>query len=210
MCDGFYEFTQYALIDAIIAGVNLTNAKVKPVPAKVSMQLHAFKDAPPFNLDFNYCSVIGKLNYLTQTTRSNIMYATNQIAKYSSDPREPHGEAIPHLVWYLKKTRNLGVCFKPNTKKGFECYYNAYFLGKWKSYAAVDPSIAKSRSGWVVFYAGCPIIWASKLQSQVALSTTEAEYIAMSMALWDIISIMNLIKEMREHNIPVICTKPYI
>jgi hypothetical protein len=51
----------------------------------------------------------------------------------------------------------------------------------------VDPSTAKSRSGWIVFYAACPVCWASKLQSQVALSTTEAEYIAMSQALRDVI-----------------------
>ncbi len=52
-----YEFTQRALIDAIIADANLTDAKVKPAPAKVSLQLHAFKDAPPFALDFNYRSI---------------------------------------------------------------------------------------------------------------------------------------------------------
>ncbi len=53
MHNGFYKFTHHALINAIIKDVNLTDAKVKPVPAKVSMPLHAFKDAPPFNLNFN-------------------------------------------------------------------------------------------------------------------------------------------------------------
>jgi hypothetical protein len=91
--DGSYEFAQRARIDASIADVSLNDAKVKPVPAKVSLQLHSFKDALPFNLNFNYHSVVGKLNYLTQTTRPDIMYATHQLAKYSSDPREPHGEA---------------------------------------------------------------------------------------------------------------------
>jgi hypothetical protein len=57
---------------------------------------------------------------------------------------------------------------------------------------------AKSRSGWIIFYAGCPISWASKLQSQVALSTTKSEYIAMSQALKDIIPIMGLIQKMRK------------
>jgi hypothetical protein len=94
MCSGSYKFTQHTLINAIIKDVNLTDTKVKPVPAKVSMPLNAYKDAPLFNLNFNYCSVIGKLNYLTQTSRGDIMYATHQIAKYSSDPREPHGEPI--------------------------------------------------------------------------------------------------------------------
>jgi hypothetical protein len=49
-----------------------------------------------------------------------------------------------------------------------------------------------------------------KLQSQIALSTTEDEYIAMSQALHDIIPIMNLLEEMREQNFKVICIKPYV
>jgi hypothetical protein len=71
--DGSYEFTQCALIDSIISDVGLKDAKVKPVPAKVSLQLHAFKDKPPFVLNFNYRSAVGKLNYLAQTTRPYIM-----------------------------------------------------------------------------------------------------------------------------------------
>jgi hypothetical protein len=62
MQDGSYGFTQCTLINAIIKDANLTDAKVKPVPAKVSMPLHAFKDIPPFNLNFNYRSIVGKLN----------------------------------------------------------------------------------------------------------------------------------------------------
>ncbi len=70
----------------------------------------------------------------------------------------------------------------------FECCCNADFAGNWnKEFAQVDPSTAKSCSGWIVFYAGCPVCWASELQSQVTLSTTEAEYIAMSMVLRDVI-----------------------
>jgi hypothetical protein len=155
--------------------------------------------------------VVGKLNYLAQTTRPDIMYATHQIAKYSSDPRTSHGESVVYLICYLKKTRDLGLHFRPDPSKGFECYCNADFSGLWnKAFAPVDPSTSKSRSGWIIFYAGCPISWASKLQSQVALSTTEAEYIAMSQALRDIIPIMGLLQEMRERGFKVLCTEPYV
>jgi hypothetical protein len=127
------------------------------------------------------------------------MYAMHQIAKYSSDPRQSHGEAILYLVRYLKKMRNLGLKFKPDSKKGFECYCDAEFSGNWnREFAPVNPSTAKSPSGWIIFYAECPISWASKLQSQIALSTTKAEYIAMSQALRDVIPVMNLLQEMRE------------
>ncbi len=112
------------------------------------------------------------------------MYVTHQIDKYSSDPRMPHGKAIIYLVQYLVRSRNVGIRFSPNPSKGFECYWDANFSGNWnKGGAAHDPSTAKSRSGWIIFFAGCPIIWESKLQSQVVLSTTEAEYIDLSMSL---------------------------
>ena len=74
----------------------------------------------------------------------------------------------------------------------------------------MDPSTSKSRSGWIIFYAGCPVSWASKLQSQVALSTTEAEYIAMSQSLRNVIPIMGLLQEMREQNCNDLCTEPYV
>ncbi len=174
----------------------------------MSQQLHAFKDEPPFDHGFNYRSAVGKLNYLAQTTRPDIMYMTHQIAQYSL---ESHGKAIQHLVRYLKKTCNLGLKLKPDLKKGFECYCDANFSENWnKAFAAVDPSTAKSQSGWIIFYAGCPISWASKLQSQVALSTTEAKYIAMSQSLHDVIPVMNLLEEMREGDFQVIGTKPHV
>ena len=62
--DGSYEFTQQALIDSIIDDIGHKDAKVKPVPAKVSLQLHVFKGEPAFNLNFNYRPAVGKLNYL--------------------------------------------------------------------------------------------------------------------------------------------------
>ena len=84
--DGSYKFTQQALIDVIINNVEINDSRTKPVPAKVSLRLHAFKDETTFDLDFNYRSVVGKLSYLAQTTCPDIMYAVHQIAKYSSDP----------------------------------------------------------------------------------------------------------------------------
>ena len=48
-----------------------------------------------------------------------------------------------------------------------------------------------------------PMIWASKLQSQVALSTRKAEYIAMSMALRDAIPVMEVLEEMSGRNFQV-------
>eukprot|EP00804_Cyclotella_cryptica_P029900 CCRYP_010797-RA/>CCRYP_010797-RA protein AED:0.38 eAED:0.47 QI:0/-1/0/1/-1/1/1/0/98 len=84
------------------------------------------------------------------------MYAVHQVAKYSR-PRQEHDEAIVYIVKYLKATRHIGLCFKPDTSKGFQFYCDADFAGNWnKEFAETDPGTAKSRSGWVVFMQPAP------------------------------------------------------
>jgi hypothetical protein len=61
-----------------------------------------------------------------------------------------------------------------------------------------------------MFYAGCPVIWASKLQTQVTLSTTEAQCITMPQSLQDELPIMFLVQEICEKGFQVVCTKPYV
>ena len=52
-----------------------------------------------------------------------------------------------------------------------------------------------SRTGYAIYYAGCPVLWSSKLQTEIAFSTTEAEYIALSSAMRDVIPFIFLMKE---------------
>ena len=62
---------------------------------------------------------------------------------------------------------------------------------------------SKSRSGWIVQFAGTPITWASKMQAITAMSTTEAEYIVLSTSLREVIPLMGLLKEAREQGLHV-------
>ena len=62
---------------------------------------------------------------------------------------------------------------------------------------------SKSRSGWIVHFAGAPITWASKMQTITALSTTEVEYIALSMSLREVIPMMGMLKEAWEQGLQV-------
>jgi hypothetical protein len=78
-------------------------------------------------------------------------------------------------------TREQGLILDPQDGKSFEVYVAADFCGNWNRATAMnDVSTAKSRTGYMISFYGCPITWASKLQTQIALSTTEAEYIALS------------------------------
>jgi hypothetical protein len=88
---------------------------------------------------------------------------------------------------------------RPDPSKSFEVHVDCDFAGNWvKEDAMNDPSTAKSRTGYVIGYQGCPITWAFKLQTEVVLSTTESEYVGLSESLRIAIVLMNLLKEMKE------------
>ena len=87
-------------------------------------------------------------------------------------------------------TQEIGLKFKPSTES-FKAYADTDFSGNWiESKDKKDPVTAKSRSGWVINYSGFSILWESKLQTQVALSTMEAEYISLSSCLRYVILLM--------------------
>ena len=67
----------------------------------------------------------------------------------------------------------------------------------------MDPMKSKSRSGWIVRFAGAPITWASKMQTITAMWTTEAEYITLSTSLREVIPLMGLLTEARAHGLRI-------
>jgi len=97
--DDTYHLSQPHLIEQILRDLNLDgeNVQTKETPAPLSRVLGAHKSSPEFDGHFHYRSVIGKLNYLEKCSRPDIAYATHQCARFSSDPRKEHGEAVKWL-----------------------------------------------------------------------------------------------------------------
>ena len=81
--------------------------------------------------------------------------------------------------------------------RGIECFFDANFAGNWRPEDAEDITSLLSRAGFVIFFWGYPITWVSKLQTEVALSTTEAEYIALSHSMRGLIPFRNLTLELQ-------------
>ena len=152
--------------------------------------------------EFNYRSVIGILNFLEKSTPPEIAYAVHQCAHFSADPKQSHADAVKRIGRFLKGTPHEGITLRTDTQQRIQCWVDADFAGNWKPDGAQhDPMTAKSRSGWEIQYAGCPITWASKLQTLTALSTTEVEYVALSMAMREQLPLIQLLKEVVTHKI---------
>ena len=105
---------------------------------------------------------------------------------------------------YLLATQDKGLIICPNDQWHFECWVDADFAGNWRQQDAhIDSMTSKSHSSWIVRFAGAPITWASKMQTITALSTTEAEYIALSTSLRKVIPLMGMLKEATEQGLQV-------
>ena len=121
--------------------------------------------------------------------------AVHQCARFNGCPKLCHEKAVKYIARYLLSSHDKGIHYKPDSTRGLECYVDADFAGGWSSGEYTNPECVLSRTGFVIMYAGCPITWCSKLQTEIALSTTESEYIALSQAMRETIPFMNLMVE---------------
>jgi hypothetical protein len=206
------ELAQPHLIQQILDDMGMKpNTKTKDKAAPSSTILRRDLDGDPFVEAWDYRSVIGKLNFLEKSTRPEIAYAVHQCARFASNPKQSHANAVKYLCRYLFATKDKGLILRPDASKSFEVHVDCDFAGNWiKEDAMNDPSTAKSRTGYIISYGGCPVIWASKLQSEVVLSSTESEFIGLSESLRMAIVMMNLLAEMQTFGIPVSKTTPTI
>jgi hypothetical protein len=201
---GSTHFTQPALIQSILSDLNLADCHRKFTPA-ISV-LHPDHGGYARSESWNYRSLIGKLNYLAQMTRPDISMAVHNCARFSISPTSLHEQAVKRIGRYLSTTSSHGLIYRPDSTSGLDMYVDADFAGAWHKEFSQLRECVLSRTGFVILYHNCPIHWGSKLQTEIALSTTEAEYIALSTAARELIPLRRLLRELtqfsplRNHN----------
>jgi hypothetical protein len=142
----------------------------------------------------NYASVIGMLLYLGHS-RPDISFATHQCARYTHSPKQSHEDALIRIGRYLKGTLQRGLILTPSDTFKIDCYPDVDFAGLWGREDKQDPHSVRSWTGYVICLANCPILWKSKLQMEIALSTMEAEYVALSMSCRDLFPLIDITAE---------------
>jgi len=110
----------------------------------------------------------------------------------------------------LRATCDKGIYIRP-TDDTFKVWADVDFSGNWiPEEAKEEPDTARSRSGYIMSYLGCPILWKSQLQTEIALSSTESEYVALSQAARKAKPLMLLIQEMKKEGFNVGCSTPTV
>ena len=191
--DGSIELTQTGLIDKILATAGMTDCNPNRVPA--TGPLGTDPDGEPMDESWNYRSIVGMLLYLSTNSRPDISFAVSQVARFCANPKASHATAVKTILRYLKRTRDKGMIIKIDKKLTLDLFVDADFCGLFKVEPDVDSNSVRSRSGFIVKLAGCPLTWRSSLQTSIACSTLEAEYTALSDSLKTLIPLKRLLIE---------------
>ncbi|KAJ1293734.1 hypothetical protein BS78_01G091700 [Paspalum vaginatum] len=121
--------------------------------------------------EYPYLSAIGALMYLANSTRLDIVFAVNLLARYSAAPTKRHWVGVKNILRYLIVTRDLGLFYGRNKDSSLIGYTDADYLS--------DPHNARSQTGFVYLQGGTAISWKSSKQTLVATSTNHFEIIAL-------------------------------
>ena len=194
--DDHIQFKQHGLINKVLEATGMTECNHKKTPASRT-PLGTDANGAPFQESWKYSSIIGMLMYLAANAHPEIQFAVHQCARFTHCPKQSHANAIKRICHYLKWVihEKGGLTFKKEAGYQLDCFVDADYAGLWSFEHDQDPVSVKSRTGYVITLAGCPVHWVSKLQTCIANSTLEAEYIAMAQAMRELVPMRRLLQE---------------
>ena len=180
---GSYICDQKSYIDKLLRKYGMENSR--PVATPIDSNKHEETCDKSFN--FKYREAVGCLLYLATVSRPDIAFAVSFASRYIEKPLSCHFVLVKRILRYLRGS--LDLHFEYRCKQNFElnCYSDSDFAG--------DIDSRRSTSGFVVCFGRSTISWCSQKQKIVALSTTEAEYIAACEAIKQVVWYKQLLED---------------
>ena len=168
---GTVTMSQQAVAEKIVAKFGVTHNKETPMV--VGLKLEQFNADEP-DVEEPFRSLVGHLMWLANQTRPDFLNVVRAVARYSHSPKRLHWQAAMHVLMYVRFTSSLGISFQRGMVGGdrMELFVDSDFASK-----ATD---RRSVSGAVVMFSGACVMYLCRTQKSVALSSMEAEYVAMA------------------------------
>lgn len=184
--NGEIKLNQTNLINKLLKVFNMQNCKGAQTPMERGFQIPENENI----IDVPFRQLIGSLMYLSTCTRPDIMFSVAYLSRVLDKPSETTWKAGKRILRYLQATKDIGLVYKKSDEKLIEGYSDADWAG--------DHRDRKSVNGAVVNLCGNPVAWISKKQTCVALSTTEAEYVAASNCAQEMMNLKGLASDFGE------------
>ena len=189
---GKVYLSQKGYIDKVLRRFNMHNAKPVSTPLAAHFKLSSAL-CPKSDADIEYMSrvpyssAVGSLMYAMVCSRPDLSYALSVVSRYMANPGKEHWKAVQWIFRYLRGTSNAYLQFG-KTRDGLVGFVDSDFAG--------DLDKRRSLTGYVFTIGGCAVSWRATLQSIVACSTTDAEYMAISEACKEAIWLRGLYTEL--------------
>ncbi len=176
------------------------------LPMKEGLKLHKngtsdIVDSDPLDVQkYPYRGLVGSLNYVACTTRPDVAFTVNQLAKYSHAPTQAHWDVAINCLRYLVGTKYWGLRLGSDGGQNHE-FLKRVVTGPLEASAYADSNHAtgiddkKSVSGYVLQVYGGPVTWASRTQKLTSTSSTESEYRALSDCAKDVLWLNKIIEQ---------------
>ena len=189
------SLSQRQYIISLLEHFNLSDCNPVSTPMDPSIKLSAsMSPSTPEDIQamhsISYLQAVGALMYLAVATCPDISYTVGVLARFNKNPGLQHWKAVKHLFRSLKGTLDLKLTYAPSPSSDslFVTYSDADHGG--------NPDNGRSTGGYVVKMGTGAISWSSCLQSIIALSTTEAEFVASTSAGQEILWLRSLFHEL--------------
>ena len=166
------KLSQPTYIEKVLESFHMQNAKTANTPMREECLFTNESQASDKDIR-QYQTIVGSIMFAMIETRPDIAFATSAVSRHSKNPSRTHMEAAKHILRYLSATKDRGITFG-----GGDLTIQGYSNSDW----AGDKEERKSTSGYVFMLNNGPISWCSKRETTVALSSTEAEYMALTLA----------------------------
>ncbi|CAH2103986.1 unnamed protein product [Euphydryas editha] len=177
---------QKQYIETILKRFNMSDCSSCDTPMEINLKME--KDINN-NSDkkYPYQQLIGSLMYLSVLTRPDITFSVSFLSQYNNCFNERHWKHLKRLLKYLKGTKEYGLVYKKTTVN-----LHGFVDADWAS-CALD---RRSYTGFCFLMSNSVVSYESKKQKTVALSSTEAEYMALSESCKEGIYLINLLNEL--------------
>lgn len=191
---GKISLSQDSYIKQLLARFNMTDCNPVKVPGT---DILSKKDQPSTKEEKAemakkpYRQLIGALQYLAVCTRPDIVFSVNQCSRFLENPGEVHWQAGKKILKYLHGTTTEGIAFERDPSRD-QPKVEAWSDSDWGG----DKDDRRSVSGYIFKVASGPVSWKSKKQSTTALSSCEAELMALTNAVCEALWMRGILIEL--------------
>ncbi len=196
--DGAILLSQKHYVDAILKRLDFEDCRPVGTPADPNVVLVANDGNSQPADSTSYQQLVGSLLYAAVVTRPDIAQAVSAVCRFTSAPTEAHWTAAKRILRYLKGTATYGLRYGPMGENDITNYGVTALVGFSDADWAGDRDSRKSTTGHCYLYAGAVVSWLSQRQPIVALSSTEAEYVALSSAAQQAVWLRCLLSDLWE------------